>query len=126
MARKAIGFTQNSDQSWTVVFSSRETRDGLRSVTLPAEAEVVLREHYSPTPAHTNPPRKTAVIEALRKKPDGMTLGSLVNAALEALGEDSEDMLLRKRMCGVINTIVDEGVATREKVDGREIIKLVK
>lgn len=125
MARKEIGVHNNGD-SWSVVFPSRETRDGYRSISFPLEAEAVLRGHYCPPAPASNPPRKQAIIDALRKKPDGMSLGSLVNAALEAVGEDSEDMLLRKRMCGVINTLVDEGVATRDKVDSREIIRLVK
>ena len=64
-----------------------------------------------------------AVKDALKKR-NHQSIGSLVNASLESLGEDSEDMALRKRMCGLINTLAEEGVIVRHMDGNREVFSL--
>lgn len=122
---KAYGFYPNDDGSWTVVFPSQETKSKTRSMTVPVEAVCIIQKYYCPEPTAAVNSKREAILSVLRKR-DGISFGSAISMALEAMKEDTEDMTERRHMAGAINELCDSGILRREmKENGARQVEVV-
>lgn len=124
------GVYSQLDGSLIIIYPSSETRDGIRTITLPAPAMKVLKQYWGvliktsneetaepllqeETPRH----RRTDSALAIIGERPGLSGGAFASELIYRIGEDEEDQKIRNKSLGFLNELAERGLVFRDEED---------